>query len=75
MRLSNKSAFSLACLILLLAIGLLVATTSVMAHPVEVVPATDPVTYVSGHEATSPVGAHPVVDKIEALGDASRWIR
>ena len=71
MRLSNKSAFSLACLILLLAIGLLVATTSVMAHPVEVVPATDPVTYISGHLATSPVDAHPVVDKIEALGDAA----
>ena len=33
MRLSNKSTFSLACLILLLALGVVFGTTSVMAHP------------------------------------------
>ena len=42
MRLSNKSTFSLASLIVLLALGLVFATTSVMAHTTNVVSHTHP---------------------------------
>ena len=66
---SLKMTFSLTSLIFLIALGLVFVPTSVMAHTVEVTPATDPVTYVSGHDTAD--NAHPLVKSITLLGDAA----
>ena len=59
MRLSNKSTFSLACLLLLLAF----VVVPVMAHVVPVVPATDPVTFVQDHNDSTDLD-HAIVKSI-----------
>ena len=67
MRLSNKSTFSLACFILLLAF----VVTPAMAHDLNSAETTNPHNIAGNTDADADHVAHAVVESIEALGDAA----